>query len=76
MAETTETARFDALTPAHLDGAVALSRVEGWPHRRDASGLAARGLAPVGDWIAMIRGDAPAPASKFHSFALAAQALG
>jgi len=47
---------------------------------QEASGLgdwlAARGLAPVGDGIAMIRDDAPAPASKFQSFALAAQALG
>jgi hypothetical protein len=50
------------------------------PREKEASGLgdwlAARGLAPVGDGIAMIRGDAPAPASKFQSFALAAQALG
>ena len=29
----TRTATFEALTPAHLDGAVALSRAEGWPHR-------------------------------------------
>jgi hypothetical protein len=47
---------------------------------QEASGLgdwlAARGLAPVGDGIAMIRGDAAAPASKFQSFARAAQALG
>jgi GNAT superfamily N-acetyltransferase len=46
----------------------------------EASGLgdwlAARGLAPVGGGIAMIRGGAPAAASEFQSFALAAQALG
>ena len=29
----TRTATLDPLTPAHLDGAVALSRAEGWPHR-------------------------------------------
>ena len=29
----TRTATLEALTPAHLDGAVALSRAEGWPHR-------------------------------------------
>ena len=46
----------------------------------EASGLgdwlAAQGLAPVGGGIAMIRGGAPAAASEFQSFALAAQALG
>jgi hypothetical protein len=29
----TRTATLDPLMPAHLDGAVALSRAEGWPHR-------------------------------------------
>jgi GNAT superfamily N-acetyltransferase len=38
--------------------------------------LAAQGLAPVGGGIAMIRGRAPAAASEFQTFALAAQALG
>jgi hypothetical protein len=42
MADTTETASFDALTPADLDGAVRLSRAERWPH---AGGERARRLA-------------------------------
>ena len=57
---------FDALTPAHLEGAVALSRAEG----------SAQGLVPVGGGIAMVRGGAPAAAREFQTFALAAQALG
>ena len=46
----------------------------------EASGLgdwlAAQGLAPVGGGTVMIRGGAPAAASEFQSFALAAPALG
>jgi hypothetical protein len=46
----------------------------------EASGLgdwlAAQGLASVGGGIAMIRGEAPAAAREFQTFALAAQALG
>jgi hypothetical protein len=38
----TKTATLEALTPAHLDGAVALSRAEGWP---GAGGERARRLA-------------------------------
>jgi hypothetical protein len=38
--------------------------------------LAAQGLASVGGGIAMIRGEAPAAAREFQTFALAAQALG
>ncbi|HEX9856756.1 MAG TPA: GNAT family N-acetyltransferase, partial [Paracoccaceae bacterium] len=41
-----------------------------------ASWLAAQGLVHVGGGVAMRRADAAAPVSSFHSFALAAQALG
>ena len=50
MTETTKTATFDALTPAHLDGAVALSRAEGWPHRLEDWALIlglSRGIAAL-----------------------------
>jgi GNAT superfamily N-acetyltransferase len=48
MPETTAT--FDALTPAYLDGAVALSRAEGWPHRPEDWALLlglSRGIAAL-----------------------------
>jgi len=50
MTETTETATIEALTPAHLDGAVALSRAEGWPYRREDWALIlglSRGIAAL-----------------------------
>ena len=50
MPETTATATFDALTPAHLNGAVALSRAEGWPHRPEDWALIlglSRGIAAL-----------------------------
>jgi GNAT superfamily N-acetyltransferase len=50
MTETTTTATFDALTPAHLDGAVALSRAEGWPYRPEDCALIlglSRGIAAL-----------------------------
>ncbi len=46
----TKTAIFDPLTPAHLDGAVALSRAEGWPHRLEDWALIlglSRGIAAL-----------------------------
>ena len=46
----TKTAIFDPLTPAHLDGAVALSRAEGWPHRPEDWALIlglSRGIAAL-----------------------------
>ena len=50
MTEMTKTAIFDPLTPAHLDGAVALSRAEGWPHRLEDWALIlglSRGIAAL-----------------------------
>jgi GNAT superfamily N-acetyltransferase len=52
MTETTKTATFDVLTPAHLDGAIALSRAEGWPHRAEDWALIlglGRGIAALHD---------------------------
>jgi GNAT superfamily N-acetyltransferase len=46
----TKTAIFDPLTPAHLDGAVALSHAEGWPHRLEDWALIlglSRGIAAL-----------------------------
>jgi GNAT superfamily N-acetyltransferase len=46
----TKTAIFDPLTPAHLDGAVALSHAEGWPHRPEDWALIlglSRGIAAL-----------------------------
>jgi len=46
----TKTAIFDPLTFAHLDGAVALSRAEGWPHRLEDWALIlglSRGIAAL-----------------------------
>ena len=50
MAETTETVSFEALTPALLEGAVTLSRAEGWPHRPEDWALIlglSRGIAAL-----------------------------
>jgi len=50
MTEMTKAAIFDPLTPAHLDGAVALSRAEGWPHRPEDWALIlglSRGIAAL-----------------------------
>jgi hypothetical protein len=52
MAET-KTATLEALTPAHLDGAVALSRAEGWPHRPEDWAL----ILGLGRGIAALDGD-------------------
>ena len=46
----TRTATLDPLTPAHLDGAVALSHAEGWPHRLEDWALIlglSRGIAAL-----------------------------
>jgi GNAT superfamily N-acetyltransferase len=50
MTEMTKAAIFDPLTPAHLDGAVALSRAEDWPHRLEDWALIlglSRGIAAL-----------------------------
>jgi GNAT superfamily N-acetyltransferase len=52
MTETTEIT-FEALTPARLDGAVALSRAEGWPHRAEDWAL----ILGLGRGIAALDGE-------------------